>query len=201
MCSGSVTKWIAELKAGESRAPQALWQRYVEQLIRVAAHKLAHAPRRVADEEDVVNAAFASFLRGVDTGRFAQLEDRQDLWQLLCMLTERRAVDQMRRESTAAKGGGKVRGDSAFGDEEVTKLGGFAEVADPQPSPEFAVQVADELRRKMEELGDDELREIVIAKLEGYSCPEIASRLGLSKRTVERRLSLIRRIWREAGEG
>jgi len=36
--------------------------------------------RRVADEEDVVLAAFERFDHGVASGRFPKLNDRDDLW-------------------------------------------------------------------------------------------------------------------------
>ena len=42
---------------------------------------------------------------------------------------------------------------------------------------------------------DDELREIALLKLEGYSHDEIAQQIGRSTRTVDRRLGLIREKW------
>lgn len=51
------------------------------------------SPCRVADEEDVVAVAFASFCRGIAANRFAVLDDRDDLWQVLVVLTERKAVE------------------------------------------------------------------------------------------------------------
>ncbi len=85
----SVTLWLDQLKAGESAAAGQLWQRYVERLIRLASRKLGDLPKRVADEEDVVLSAFHGFLQGVEDGRFSRLDDRDDLWQVLAMLTER----------------------------------------------------------------------------------------------------------------
>jgi DNA-directed RNA polymerase specialized sigma24 family protein len=46
-------------------------------------------------------------------------------------------------------------------------------------------------------LEDDELRAIARLKLEGFTNPEIAERLGVVERTVERRLNRIRRQWSE----
>jgi len=194
----SVTEWLEQLKNGDSYAPQLLWQRYVERLVRVAARKLAKAPRRVADEADVVNAAFESFLRGVEAGRFARLNDRHDLWQVLCVLTERRAVDQRRRQEALKQGGCEVRGDSAFDDQapHPSAPQGFSDLVDSQPTPEFAAQVTDEFEHLLHQLDDEELRGIAIAKMEGYTNREIASLLDISERTVERRLSLIRQIWK-----
>ena len=87
----SVTEWLNDLKkSGDPVAGQRIWQRYVAQLVRVAHRKLGKSSRRMADEEDVVAAAFASFFRGVEGEQFASLDDRDDLWQVLLILTERR---------------------------------------------------------------------------------------------------------------
>jgi hypothetical protein len=52
----------------------------------LARAKLGGQPRRVADADDVVVSAFASFCRGAELGRFQRLEDRDDLWQVLGMI-------------------------------------------------------------------------------------------------------------------
>ena len=85
----------------------------MERLIRLASRKLGDLPRRVADEEDVVLSAFNDFLRGVEDGRFTRLDDRDDLWQVLVMLTERKAIGLRRHDPGEKRGGGQVRGESA----------------------------------------------------------------------------------------
>ena len=80
--TGSVTHWIAQLKAGEPRASQEVWERYFERLVRLARKKLGRTPRRAADEEDAVISAFNGFLRGVEERRFPRLDDRDDLWRV-----------------------------------------------------------------------------------------------------------------------
>jgi DNA-directed RNA polymerase specialized sigma24 family protein len=56
--------------------------------------------------------------------------------------------------------------------------------------------VAEEFERLLAELGDEELRQIALAKMEGYTNQEIAGRMDLTLRTVERRLNLVRRLWK-----
>jgi len=107
----TVTAWIAGLKAGDSAAAGEIWKRYVDRLARA---KLGSSPRRVADEDDVALSAFNDFLQGVEDGSFAWLDDRDDLWQVLVMLTERKAIAQQRREQAQKRGGGQVRGESVF---------------------------------------------------------------------------------------
>ena len=106
----SVTYWIGQLKAGDAQAAQQLWERYYTRLVRLAQQKLQPLPRRAADEEDVALSAFHSFCNGVDKGRFPQLNDRDDLWQILVTLTGWKAANLKKHERAAKRGGGKVRG-------------------------------------------------------------------------------------------
>ena len=69
-----------------------------------------------------------------------------------------------------------------------------------EPSPEFAAMVADETARLLDRLGDDALRQIALWRMEGYTSDEIADRLGCARRTVARRLDLIRQIWGAEGD-
>ena len=69
-----------------------------------------------------------------------------------------------------------------------------------EPTPAFAAQVAEECRRLLDGLGDAELRAVAVAKMEGHRNADIAARLEVTERTVERRLGVIRKLW-SAGEG
>jgi RNA polymerase sigma factor (sigma-70 family) len=195
--AGSVTEWLEQLKRGDSSAAQKLWERYFEQLVRLARRNLGHTPRRVADEEDVALAAFASFCKGVEAGRFPKLDDRDDLWQVLIVLTERKAVDQIRREQVQRRGGGDVRGESALEAGDLSGSGhpGLRRVVDAEPTPKFAALLVERFEQRLSMLADRELERIAVDKLAGYTNQEISERLGTSLRGVERRLSLIRRIW------
>ena len=134
-------------------------------------------------------SAFDSFYRRAESGQFARLSDRDDLWQVLVVITERKAIDLMRREGRKSRGEGRV---IPFSEAEGH---GLAEAADPGPTPEFAAQVADEFRDLLQRLGDDSLRNVALMKLEGYTNRQIGDRLGCIEQTVERKLRSIRRIW------
>src|SRR5947208_11944952 len=97
---GSVTRWVAALKNGDAAAAQPLWERYHRQLVALARQKLQSARRRMADEEDIVQNAFHSFFQGIARGRFPQLNDRDNLWRLLVVITARKALDQLAHEHT-----------------------------------------------------------------------------------------------------
>jgi DNA-directed RNA polymerase specialized sigma24 family protein len=175
-----------------------LCEKYFRQLVGRARHKLARAPRRAADEEDVVQSAFASFCRAAEAGRFPRLNDRHDLWQLLVLITDRKACTLVRDECRQRRGGGKVLDEAALGHGGGSApAAGLAQVAASEPTPEFAALVAEECRRLLDLLGDADLRLLALLKMEGYTVEEIAARTGRVTRTVKRRLQLIRQIWEQ----
>jgi hypothetical protein len=106
--AGSITHWLRQLQAGEPAAAQPLWECYFQRLAALARKRLLGSPRRAADEEDVALSAFDSFCRGAERGRFPQLVDRSDLWQLLVLLTARKAARLKLHERRQKRGGGKV---------------------------------------------------------------------------------------------
>jgi DNA-directed RNA polymerase specialized sigma24 family protein len=67
----------------------------------------------------------------------------------------------------------------------------LANLPEPEPDPAFAAQVAEEYRRPLDRLGDDELRAVAVGKMEGYTNEQLAERLGCALATVERRLRVI----------
>ena len=197
----SVTQWIDRLKAGDPDAAQKLWERYFRRLVGLAKKKLRAAPRRAADEEDVALSAFDSFCRGAEQDRFPQLHDRLDLWQLLVLLTARKAFDLAQHERRQKRGGGGVLDEAALPVPARSSARGPAldQIEGPEPTPAFAAQVAEEYGRLLERLDSPELRSVAMHKVEGYGNEEIAAQLGCGLRTVERRLRLIRGIWEQEG--
>jgi DNA-directed RNA polymerase specialized sigma24 family protein len=191
----SVTLWLELLKAGDRAAVQPLWERYFEKLVGLARRRLQNRSRRAADEEDVALSAFQSFWEGAAAGKFPQLEDRDDLWQILLMLTQRKAIDQVQRERRQKRGGGAVRGDSVFEAEAAGGTRGFDGLPDSAPSPSWALQVAEECSSLLAALPAEELRRIAVLKMGGESNEEIAARLNCAVRTVERKLTRIRSVW------
>ncbi len=190
----SITRWISELRTGDASAASELWRRFYERLVHLARQKLRDVPRRAADEEDVVIDAFDSFFRGVQIGRFPNLDDRDDLWQVLMMLTTRKASNQKKHDRRQKRGGGAVRGESVFRSPDDSSAG-IDQVVGAEPTPEFVDDVSEEVRRLLDLLGDETLRAVALAKLEGYQNAEIADRLRVQVRTIERKLRNIREIW------
>ncbi len=151
--------------------------------------------RGVADEEDAVLSAFNSFCRRAEEGHFPDLKDRDGLWALLVVLTVRKAADLLRHHQREKRGGGLVQDESvlqpAQGD---SGPGGLDVLPGDEPTPLEAALLAEVVENLLARLRESALRQIAVWKLEGYTNAEIASRLGCSEPTVERRPVIIRRL-------
>lgn len=187
---GSVSRWLDPLKEGDAAAAQQLWERYFQQLVRLARRRLQCSAPPSADEEDVALSAFASFCRGALAGRFPKLGDRDDLWKILVVLTARKASHLLRDEGRLKRRGGRL---SLHTDDEGRNL--LEHVLSREPTPEFAAEVAEQYRRLLARLGDPELTQVAVLKMEGYTSQEIATQLDCTTRTVERKLRIIRGLW------
>src|SRR5262249_51868532 len=161
------------------------WERYYPLLVDLARKRLRGAPRRVADEEDVALSAFDSFYHGAAQGRFPKLDDRDDLWQLLVLITAPQACDPIQHQGPGKRDWRRVqeegKGDTASPGALLTGL------LSQEPDPAFAAEAAESCRRLLDRLGDDQLRAIAVGKMEGHTNEEIAERLGCSPPTIERR--------------
>ena len=194
---GSITRLISRLKEGDQDAGQRIWDAYFLKLVALARSRLGRTARRAADEEDVALSAFDSFCRGAARGRYPNLTDRDNLWHLLVTITARKALQLRRLERRQKRGGGHVRGDSAFRLEtdDFAGEGEVEQVIGTTPTPEFAAQTVEEYQRLLARLTDPSLRSVAVWKMEGYTNEEIAARLSCVPRTVQRKLGLIRTLW------
>jgi DNA-directed RNA polymerase specialized sigma24 family protein len=191
---GSVTRFLDALSQDDPVATQKLWELFFGRLVSLARQRLAGRARHAADnEEDVALSAFDSFRRGAARGRFPRLNDRHDLWRLLVTITARKAINLIARENALKNGGGKVLGESAVAGPDGAA--GFDQMVGREPTPAFAFQVAEEYKRLLGRLADEELEQIAVWKMEGYTNEEIAGKLGCVVRSVERKLAVIRSLW------
>lgn len=199
----SITLLIQDLRDKDPEAATRLWDRYAKRLAELARKRLGAMPRRMVDEEDVVASVFESLCLGAGEGRFPDLGNRDELWRLLATITHEKAVDQIRHNRALKRGGGEVRGESVFSGttgvgQSSPEEGGLAEAIEDELSPELLASMQDELQHLLSLLADETLRKIAVWRLEGFTNEEIAERLGVTVRTVERKLNLIREEWRQA---
>jgi RNA polymerase sigma factor (sigma-70 family) len=192
----SVSQWIANLKEQDSDAAQRLWERYVARLVRLARRRLKDSPKRIADEEDVAVSVFHSLCRGAAAGRFQNVENRDDLWWLLLAITRQKVASHVRRETAQKRGANRIHSADRFtsvpGNPRAFELD---RLISDEPRPEFVLMLEEEHERLLAMLRDDRLRQIALFRIEGYTVPEIAENLGVSTRSIERKLQLIRSVW------
>jgi DNA-directed RNA polymerase specialized sigma24 family protein len=159
---------------------------------------LGYSSRSQADEEDLAICVLTSFFSGVKSGRNPNIRNRDELWQLLELITKRRATDHARRE-TAAKRSFRPQQEqiawSVLSQYALTVNGPLEEPISQEISPEIAAELNDELRHLQSKLQDDELRSIVAQRLTGMTNPEIAASLGRSLSSIERKMRLIKETW------
>jgi RNA polymerase sigma factor (sigma-70 family) len=142
------------------------------------------AARRTIDPEDVALSAFQVACRGLAEGRFDSLQNRDDFWALLVTLLRRKVGEHARRMGRRKRGGASFQVDVAL---DVLP----SSACDPALLTIGALVLAD----LVESLPDDTLRLVARWKIEGYTVPEIAERIGSSTSTVKRKLALIRDCW------
>ncbi len=186
--SDNVSHWIQLVKDGDSVATNQIWKHYFDRLVRAVRKRLYGQNRAVSDEEDIVLSVFESFYGAAEQGRFPDLADRDDLWQLLLTMSARKVVDK-RRHDHRQRRGGDIKRYSLQGEAEDSTI---IEAIGTDPSPEMVLMMQESVEQLFSHLGGGQLQELAGAKLEGCSNAEIAARFGCSERTIERRLHLIR---------
>jgi RNA polymerase sigma factor (sigma-70 family) len=182
----SITRLIRAAQADHASAAGPLFAAYFDRLVQLARKRLQNLPGMANYDEDVALRSFQSVYQRVrDPDRPLQLAGRDDLWRLLATRTISRAIDLIRRHRP-----GEVPGAA-----DVERL------LAREPTPEEAVEMADECRRLLNLLDEPELRQIALWKVEGYTNDEIAARLDCVPRTVERKVSRIRVLWKHELKG
>jgi DNA-directed RNA polymerase specialized sigma24 family protein len=195
MSSDAVSSWINQLADRNQQAAEQLWQHVAVRLQDFAAQKLDVQTRRHYDEQDAANSAFHSLCHGLADGRL-EAQNRDALWGLLAVITSRKISAQQRHFNRQKRGGGAVRGESAF-----AEFGdaGINAIAGNQSPPDELAAVSESCAQLLDALPDDTMKRIVLLKFQAATNAEIASELNCTERTVERKLERIRRIWMEAG--
>ena len=186
--SSNVSHWIDLVKSGDPDAANQIWQHYFDRLVRSVRARLQGQNRAIRDEEDIVLSVFDSFYDAAEKGRFPDLSDRDDLWQLLLRMAGRKVIDK-RRHDLRQRRGGDIKHHPLGPTDETQKV---LEAIAHEPSPEMVLMMQEFVESFFSHLGVGQLRDLAGAKLEGYSNAELATRFECSERTIERRLHLIR---------
>lgn len=190
----TLTNWVARIGAGDSMAMERVFNRYFDQLVRLAVQKMHGLNQVSRSGEDIALSAIKSLYLGIRKDQI-QLDTEEDLWGCLFCITVRKAVAERRWEYAAKRGAGRrvFSGDQEL-DDDGNEL--FDTIAGNEPSPELASQMAesaDELLSLFDEQSTQ--YQILSMKLQGLSVQEIGEKLNLMPRTVFWHLEKIRERW------
>lgn len=188
--NGSVTSIFQRLRAGDTESAKQLWERFFPRLIGLARRVLS-GRELPSGAEDAVQLAFFRFFRRVEMGEFEDISGRDELWKLLSIMTARIAFQQQRSERTQKRGAGRTvlesdllhRSSHPFSLDDL--LGAVA--------PPDCDMICQDLLNQL----DQDVREVAILRLAGYTNQEIKEIVGRPLRSIERRVQLIRAVWSE----
>lgn len=197
-----VTVWLRQLEAGEAGAAQPLYEHFCVRLQELAKQRIPTKVQSAYDQEDVVVSVFHSLFLGVRERRY-RFDDRGDFWRLLMTIAERKISKRIRYETRDKRDVRRVVQNTVFlksPDEQADESPDAVEtLAGREPTPEFAAEVAETCDALLAALPDDNSRKIALLKLENNTAGEIATKLGCTRKTVQRKLLVIRKTWQHEG--
>jgi DNA-directed RNA polymerase specialized sigma24 family protein len=194
--TGSLTVRIRHLRSPDVRqreeAARVIWDHFEARLRSLVRLHLDNRVRRREDEHDILQSMYASFCHGQLEGK-ALPESRHELWKLLVRIALCKVVNTANRHLAARRDVRRERAAVNRPDDSGLFPDWMLDHVDrSQPGPDEKVVALEELDRLLESLPED-LRGIVIWKLDGYTNAEIAAMLGRTVRCVELKLQLIRK--------
>lgn len=197
-----VTIWLRQLEAGNSESAGDIYQHFCVRLQNLIRGRIPAQVRATYDDDDVAVSAFHSLFLGVRERRY-QLADRTDFWRLLIMIAERKISERVRYETRDKRDVRRVVPNSVFlrrpNEQQGDGCGGVESLAGRAPTPEFAAEVGETCEALLALLPNDAYRRIALLRLGNHTADEIAAELGCTRRTVQRKLLVIRRAWQDEG--
>jgi RNA polymerase sigma factor (sigma-70 family) len=180
---GSVTLLLHGVCHVDEAQTKEFWDLFFPRMVKVANKTLAcHA-----DAEDAAQEALVKFWQKAQEGEVPPDLNRFEIWTFLATMTNRQAIDFLRKKSRQKRGGGNVQTESALSsgsDEDLMHLDGLI----GELSFHDFDLVLDELLDALEE----DLKTILICRMMGYTNGEIAEMVGCSERHVRRQVEELR---------
>ena len=189
-------KLLDAMQKREEWAFDTFFKTYYDQLVQYAKKKIGSFPLRTLDEEDLALSAMNSLFNCLRENRL-EAQSAVELWQILLAITKRKLINLREQQHTAKRGGGNVRGDSIWVQTGENNI--FLEQPDKKQahSPGTRIELLETIDLLFQQLEDDKTREIARLMLEGYRINDIAEQLNCVRRTVERKIVHIRKLWSE----
>ncbi|MCA9005232.1 MAG: HTH domain-containing protein [Planctomycetaceae bacterium] len=188
MCdeNGSITALINAWSVDEGAAMKRLEQEYFQRLRALSQRVLQGFPGAAAEADDVVQSALKSLCRLMRRQDTPRDKDRNDLWRLLCRIVVFKSRKRMRSQ-TRGLPGGQVRPMTDFTspDQSFQLESALQQIS----TSEFDLIIHDALEQL-----DEPLKKIAIMIMEGCTQAEMATRLGCSRRTIIRKIELLKSL-------
>src|SRR3954447_11940727 len=193
---GSLTRFVQELRSPDGRmrdeAARVIWERFAPRLKLLVRRHLDHRIFRREDEQDILQCMFASFCESQSKGSRAPAS-REELWKLLVRITMCKVVNAAHRHQADRRDIRRERGEPSADAEESRFPQWMLEHVDrATPTAEEQIAAVEEIQRLLQLLPSD-LRQIVVWRLEGFTNADIAAMIGLTLRSVEMKLQIIRK--------
>ncbi|MEZ6039739.1 MAG: sigma-70 family RNA polymerase sigma factor [Planctomycetaceae bacterium] len=161
---------------------------FADRLLRLARSRLPARIQQRVDPEDIVQSVFKSFFSRHEAGRF-RFEQESDVWRLLAAITWKKVQRTIRHHHQQER---DVQKEMFVADVSQQKAG-----EDPTASSLLLMmELLDQILAQLPE----KHREILRLRMEDYSIDEIAEKVGVSSRTVDRALAVVRKLASECIE-
>ena len=195
----SLTRFVHELSSPDQRqrdeAARIIWERYAPRLKALVRRHLDSRILRREDEQDILQSMFVSFWQGQSAGK-SPPASRHELWRLLVRITMCKVVNTAHRHMAICRDVRRERFDQAGSGDGRYSDWMREHVDRGQTRPDENVAVVEEVDRILRLL-PQELRRIVLWRVEGFTNAEISRMIGKTVRSVELKLQLIRKMLEE----
>lgn len=182
MTSVDDTQWLAGVVQMHDGYEADAVERFTGRLVRLAKARMPDRLNRRVDPEDIVQSVFRSFFARNNDGRF-EFDQAIDVWRLLAAITYRKVQRTIRFHHQQQRDVSQ----------EVPNAEDAPPTSDVSPTASSVVVMMELLDGIMEQLPETH-QEILRLRLEEYSVDEVASKVGVSSRTVNRALAVVRQI-------
>lgn len=178
------TDLVRRWQAGDQDAAAQLYERYQRKLLPLVASHLSEKLRQRLDADDLVQSIFKSAFRVTKEGQ-TQFSDDTGFWKWLVTVALNKTFKRIERETADMRDPGREISPQADGDDYL------ADCLSRQPTGEQVVVLADLLENILHRLDDDQ-KQVLLLRLEGFTQKEIAAKLDVCDKTVQRRFDTIR---------
>lgn len=174
--------WLDDIIEKRDGYESAAVEEFADRLLRLARSRLPARLSQRVDPEDIVQSVFKSFFIRHQADRF-QFCEASDVWRLLAAITWHKVQRTIRYNHQLER--------------DVQKETAAAATQDVKPCDDPTASSLVVMMELMDQIMDripEKHREILRLRMEEYSIDEISEAVGVSSRTVDRALALVRKV-------